>query len=168
LNSVSSKYIHKPDVYNAVSRQHQRKLQDLNEIEILFKTLQNDENIVGNVVTKATHNDERDQDGAFIQTIFWAYHSAISEFSIAKDVLLIDVTYKTNRFLMPLTAICSIDHFKSTYPLVFALVYSETYDFYYWIDQEIAGLWKRFPNAKTYMLETWMQHKENWLAPYTN
>ncbi|CAG8436983.1 10490_t:CDS:2, partial [Ambispora gerdemannii] len=66
LNSVSSKYIYKSDVYNAVSHQHQCKLQDLNEIEILFKTLQNDENIIGNVVTKAAHNDERDQDGAFI------------------------------------------------------------------------------------------------------
>ncbi|CAG8668725.1 50_t:CDS:2, partial [Ambispora gerdemannii] len=112
LNSVSSKYIHKPDVYNAVSCQH-------------------------NIVTKAAHNDERDQDGAFIQAIFWAYHSAISD----------------------------IDHFRSTYPLVFALVYSEIYDFYYWVIQQLSQVFtKLIGDAQV----TWMQHKESWLAPYMN
>ncbi|RIB14112.1 hypothetical protein C2G38_2196080 [Gigaspora rosea] len=38
LNSVSSKYIHKPDVYNTVSHQRKQKLQGLNEIELLLKT----------------------------------------------------------------------------------------------------------------------------------
>ncbi|CAG8460209.1 16290_t:CDS:2 [Gigaspora margarita] len=209
LNSISSKYTHKPDVYNAVSRQQQRKLQGLDEIEILFKTLRNDENIIGNVATKAIHNDERDQDGAFIQAVFWAYSSAFLDFSVAMDVLVIDATYKTNRFSMPLIVICSIDQFGSTYSLAFALVYSETYEFYQWvmqqlsqaltkligdakknveieefiqaiqrlvygdisvdqIDQELAELWKRFPNTKIYMLETWILHKESWLGPYTN
>ncbi|CAG8626828.1 13418_t:CDS:2 [Ambispora gerdemannii] len=113
LNSVSSKYIYKPDVYNAVSCQR-------------------------NIATKAAHNDERDQEGVFIQAIFWTYHSAISELLIAKDVLLIDATYKTNRFSMPLITIYSIDHFRSTYPLAFAFVYLETYDFYYWVMQQLS------------------------------
>ncbi|CAG8817725.1 40979_t:CDS:2, partial [Gigaspora margarita] len=111
LNSISSKYTHKPNVYNTMSRQRQRKLQGLDEIEILFKTLRNDENIIDNVATKAIHNDECDQDGAFIQAVFWAYRSAFLDFSIAIDVLVIDATYKTNRFSMPLIVICSIDQF---------------------------------------------------------
>ncbi|CAG8521186.1 1815_t:CDS:1 [Racocetra fulgida] len=86
LNSVSSKYIHKPDVYNAVSRQRQHKLQGLNEIELLFKTLHDNENIVGNIALKPAFNDERDQDGAFIQSIFWAYRDLIDEFLVGKDV----------------------------------------------------------------------------------
>ncbi|CAG8771680.1 21702_t:CDS:1, partial [Gigaspora rosea] len=42
------------------------------------------------------------------------------------DVLIINAIYKTNRFFMPLIAICGIDRFGSTYPLAFVLVYSET------------------------------------------
>ncbi|CAG8832151.1 10352_t:CDS:2, partial [Gigaspora margarita] len=250
LNSVSCKYVHKPDVYNAVSRHHQHKLQGLNEVEMLFKTLCGDENILGYTALKAAYNTERDQDGEFIQGIFWAYRSAFSEFMIAKDVIIVDATYKTNRFSMPLIVICSIDRFGSTYPLAFALVYSETVDFYCrvmqqlnkalieltgnaqvatmvtdrelalmtaisrefphvrhqlctWhifknirsklkkhvdidefiktiqklayddnleinqIDQEIAALWKRFPEAKTYMCEIWLPYKTSWLSPYT-
>ncbi|CAG8830305.1 2171_t:CDS:2, partial [Gigaspora margarita] len=85
LNSISSKYIHKLDIYNAVSKQRQRKLQGLSEIEILLKTIQNNENIIGNIATKAAHNNERDQDGKFLQAIFWAYKTAILEFALAKD-----------------------------------------------------------------------------------
>ncbi|CAG8694023.1 31043_t:CDS:2 [Gigaspora margarita] len=224
LNLVSSKYIHKPDVYNAISRQHQYKLQSLNEIEVLLKTLQGDENILCSIATKTAHNDEHNQDGEFIQAIFWLYCYAISQFAVAKDVLIIDATYKINRFLMPLIVICSVDQYGSTYPLAFALVYLKMCDFYYWlalitacfsvfpcskhqlcichdfkniqnklkkdieidefmqalqklvygdilvdeVEQEIAELWKQFPNAKFYINETWMQHKESWLALYVN
>ncbi|CAG8624633.1 19315_t:CDS:2 [Gigaspora rosea] len=35
------------------------------------------------------------------------------------------------------------------------------------INQEIAALWKRFPEAKTYMCETWLPYKTSWLSPYT-
>ncbi|CAG8675354.1 27960_t:CDS:2 [Racocetra persica] len=130
LNSVSCKYIHKPDVYNAVSCHCQYKLHGLNEIEMLFKTLYDDENILGYTALKAAYNTERDQDSKFIQGIFWVYRNVFSEFMIAKDVLIIDATYKTNRFSMPLIVICSIDRFGSTYPLAFILVYSKTIDFY--------------------------------------
>ncbi|CAG8635989.1 20081_t:CDS:2, partial [Racocetra persica] len=85
LNSVSSKYIHKPDVYNAVSRQRKRKLQGLTEIELLLKTLCDDESIIGNIALKTVYNSERDQDGEFIQAVFWAYHASLSEFTIGKD-----------------------------------------------------------------------------------
>ncbi|CAG8803621.1 17159_t:CDS:2, partial [Cetraspora pellucida] len=87
LASIGSKYVLKHDVYNAVSRQRQQKLQGLSEIEMLLKTIQNDKNIIAN------------QDGAFIQAIFWAYRSAVAEFAEAKDVLIIDAMYKTNRLL---------------------------------------------------------------------
>ncbi|CAG8680632.1 12912_t:CDS:2, partial [Racocetra fulgida] len=130
LNSVSSKYVHKPDVYNAISRQRQKKLQGLNEIEVLLKTLQHDENVLGSIATKAIHNDERDQDGEFIQ-------------ALKKDV--------------------EIDEFiQALQKLVYGDISINE------IEQEIAELWKRFPNAKTYMNETWMRHKESWLAPYVN
>ncbi|CAG8828673.1 29232_t:CDS:2, partial [Racocetra persica] len=48
-------------------------------------TLQNDENIMLGIATKPAYNDECDQDGSFIQAIFWAYRSAVFEFAIAKD-----------------------------------------------------------------------------------
>ncbi|CAG8829431.1 10015_t:CDS:2, partial [Cetraspora pellucida] len=112
LASVSSKYIHKPDIYNTVSHQRYAVLKDV-------------------------YGTEWDQDGEFVQGVFWAYCSAFSEFVIARDVLIVDATYKTNRFSMPLIVICSIDHFGSTYPLAFALVYSETKDYYCWVMQQL-------------------------------
>ncbi|CAG8715935.1 7915_t:CDS:2 [Gigaspora rosea] len=138
LNSVSTKYIHKPDVYDAISRQRQLKLQGLSEIEMLLKNLHEDENIIGDIALKNAFNDERNQDGKFMQAIFWAYRNAFSEFAVGKDVLIIDATYKTNRFSMPLVAICSVDRFGSTYPLAFALVYSETQEFYCWVLQQLS------------------------------
>ncbi|CAG8835445.1 34983_t:CDS:1, partial [Racocetra persica] len=96
LASISSKYIHKHDIYNTISRQRQQKLQGLNEIELLLKTLQNDENIMSSIAIQSAYNDEHDQDGLFMRAIFWAYRSAAFEFAIAKDVLIIDATYKTN------------------------------------------------------------------------
>ncbi|CAG8848137.1 6706_t:CDS:2, partial [Gigaspora margarita] len=59
LSLVSSKYVHKPDVYNAVNC--------LSEIEILLKTLKNDNNIIDDIALKPEHNDEHDQDSEFIQ-----------------------------------------------------------------------------------------------------
>ncbi|CAG8512502.1 13303_t:CDS:2 [Racocetra persica] len=79
LASISSKYVHKHDIYNAISCQRQQKLQGLNEIELLLKTLQNDENIMSSIATQPAYNDERDQDGSFMRAIFWAYRSAVFE-----------------------------------------------------------------------------------------
>ncbi|CAG8811056.1 31292_t:CDS:2, partial [Gigaspora margarita] len=80
-------------------------LQDLTEIELLLKTLCNDESIVRNIVLQNVYNDEQDQDSAFIQAIFWAYRDSIAKFLVEKAVLIIDATYKMNRFSMPLVAI---------------------------------------------------------------
>ncbi|CAG8557107.1 15703_t:CDS:2, partial [Racocetra fulgida] len=79
------------------------------------------------ISTKPAYNDERDQNGSFMQGIFWAYRSAVVEFAVGKDALIINATYKTN----------SIDRFGLTYHLAFALVYSETKDFYSWALQEL-------------------------------
>ncbi|CAG8595566.1 13703_t:CDS:2, partial [Racocetra persica] len=138
LSSISSKYIHKHDIYNAVSRQRLQKLQGLNEIEMLLKTLHNDENIMANIAIKPLYNDERDQDGAFIQAIFWIYCSTAAKFALSKDVLIIDATYKTNRFSMPLIVICSIDRFGTTYLLAFILVHSETQNYYHWTIEQLS------------------------------
>ncbi|CAG8809629.1 7808_t:CDS:1 [Cetraspora pellucida] len=66
LASVSSKYIHKPNIYNAVSCQYQHKLQGLNEIKMLFKTLYSDENIIEYAALKDVYGTERDQDSEFV------------------------------------------------------------------------------------------------------
>ncbi|CAG8638187.1 1782_t:CDS:2, partial [Cetraspora pellucida] len=110
LNSVSTKYLHKHDVYNAIS----------------------------DIALKNAFNDKQDQDDEFIQTIFWAYYNAVSEFAVDKDVLIIDTTYKTNSDLSE----------------------GKT-------EQDIIALWTKYPKAKIYISETWMLYKKSWLAPYT-
>ncbi|CAG8764896.1 7478_t:CDS:2 [Racocetra persica] len=58
LNSVSTKYIHKPDVYNTISCQRQLKLKGLSEIKILLKNLREDKNIIDDIALKNIFNDE--------------------------------------------------------------------------------------------------------------
>ncbi|CAG8767940.1 20049_t:CDS:2, partial [Racocetra fulgida] len=62
LSSISSKYIHKHNVYNAISQQRLQKLQGLSEIKMLLKTLHNDENIIAAVAMRPLYNNECDQD----------------------------------------------------------------------------------------------------------
>ncbi|CAG8650252.1 8840_t:CDS:2, partial [Scutellospora calospora] len=47
--------------------EQQQKLQELYEIKILLKTLQNDKNITASIAIKPEYNDERNQDDLFIQ-----------------------------------------------------------------------------------------------------
>ncbi|CAG8788400.1 8409_t:CDS:1, partial [Racocetra fulgida] len=96
LASVSSKYVYKHNIYNAVGHQCQQKLQGLNEIEMLLRILENDETIIASMATKPAYNNEHDQDGSFIQAIFWAHRNVFSEFVVAKDMLIVDAMYKTN------------------------------------------------------------------------
>ncbi|CAG8518285.1 19090_t:CDS:2 [Cetraspora pellucida] len=102
LASVSSKYIHKPDVYNMISYY---------------------------IALKDIYGTKQDQDDEFIQEIFWAYHSIFSEFIVK-------------------------------------LAYDDSLETYY-IEQELTVLWRQFPEAKSYMCETWILYKNNWLVPFT-
>ncbi|CAG8782313.1 37983_t:CDS:2 [Gigaspora margarita] len=105
----------------------------LNEIEVLFKTLQDDENILYSIATKTAHIDECDQDSKFIQAIFWPYRHTISQFAVAKD-LKKDI---------------EIDEFmQALQKLIYRDISVDE------VEQEIAELWKQFPNAKSYMNET--------------
>ncbi|CAG8539471.1 7968_t:CDS:2, partial [Racocetra fulgida] len=150
LASVSSKYVYKRDVYNAVGHQHQQKLQGLNDIEMLFKTLEHDENIIASIATKPAYNDECDQDGSFIQAIFWAHQNAFSEFAVVKDVLVVDaIGIGINEFIRAFQKLVYDD-----------LSEDQT-------EQKITDLWLRFPSAKKYICETWMPHKESLLAIHT-
>ena len=88
LSDISSRYLHKPDVYNAISRSRQRKLNGLNEIELLIKVLHEDSDLVARFSVAPTKGDERDQDGCFMQGVFWAYRWSLNEFSVANDVLI--------------------------------------------------------------------------------
>ncbi|CAG8780630.1 24389_t:CDS:1 [Cetraspora pellucida] len=58
LNSVSTKYIHEPNIYNAISCQWQLKLQGLSEIKMLLKNLHEDKNIINDIALKNAFNNE--------------------------------------------------------------------------------------------------------------
>ncbi len=125
------------DVYNAVNRAHREKINGLNEVQMLMKTLSNDLEVIAKVWVLKPKQNESDQDGKFLQGIFWAYKEQINTFSIAKDITIIDSTYKTNRFTFPLVVICGINKFGSTYPIAFALIAAETILFCAWVLKQL-------------------------------
>lgn len=133
LADVTGRYIHKADVYNAVSRSRRRKLQGLTEVELLIKCLCDDPDIVAALSVEALNENESDQDGAFLRGMFWAYRSSLRQFSQAADLLVVDATYKTNRFSMPLVVVCAVDRFGSTYLIALALIHGETVPYYTWV-----------------------------------
>ncbi|CAG8465578.1 7409_t:CDS:2, partial [Gigaspora margarita] len=146
---------HNPDIYNAISHQCQYKLQSLNEIEVLLKTLQDDKNILCSIATKTAHNNECDQDSEFIQAIFWSYCYAFSQFAVAKNELAL-ITACFSVFSCAKHQLCIWHVFKNIQNKLKKDIK---------IDEIVKTIWL---NAKSYMNETWMQHKESWLAPYIN
>ncbi len=52
INDITNRYIHKIDVYNAISRVRQQKLNGLNEIQMLLKTLANDSDVIAKISAK--------------------------------------------------------------------------------------------------------------------
>ncbi|CAG8471523.1 14103_t:CDS:2 [Racocetra fulgida] len=134
----------------------------LNSIEMLFKTLYDDENILGYTALKAAYNTERDQDGEFVQGIFWAYPlmKAISkEFPNTQHQLYTWHIFKNIR--SKLKKLVDIEEFIK---IIQKLVYDNNLENDQ-IDQEIAALWKQFPKAKTYILHSKLKGIENRVTP---
>jgi MULE transposase domain len=49
-----------------------------------------------------------------LEALFWAHPAAVKIWKEHPDIVLIDCTYKTNRFRMPLLNICAVTGNKKT------------------------------------------------------
>ena len=61
------------------------------------------------------------------------------------DIIIIDATYKKNRFNLPLVNIIGIDNYGHNILLAFGLLTNEKTESYSWLFQELKSAWKKNP-----------------------
>ncbi|CAJ2651984.1 unnamed protein product, partial [Trifolium pratense] len=75
-----------------------------------------------------------------IQDLFLAHRKSIQLFNTFNDVLLMDSTYKTNRYKMPLFEIVGCTSTNKTFGLGFAFLSNEKHDNFVWALQQVQML----------------------------
>lgn len=63
------------------------------------------------------------------------------------DVLLVDSTYKRNRFNMPVVNILGLNNFGRNILLGFCLIDEETTEAYTWVFKHLKKIWKNEPKC---------------------
>ena len=105
------------DIYNALGRSGRTHYDGLSQVQVLISALEGNEDVVFRV-----GGDERNQ----LSWLTFASRRAIDRFLSMDFVLLMDSTYRTNRFNMPLLLISSIDPFGQSYIVACCLLRDET------------------------------------------
>ncbi|CAG8777765.1 9275_t:CDS:2, partial [Dentiscutata erythropus] len=150
LTEQYNRYIHNKDVYNALNNQSKDYVNGLSETANLLNSLSNNDEYK---VTYLINNGK-------LYCLFFTTHSALVMFKYYPEILLMDSTYKTNHFGIPLLLICGIDaiDFKTT------IVESD--------ENQFNILWNclltKHPEAKTYMVEQWKHFIYIWVYCYIN
>ena len=61
------------------------------------------------------------------------------------DIVIIDSTYKRNRFNLPLVNIIGVNNLGQNILLAFALLTNETIESYDWVCQKLKRVWNKIP-----------------------
>ena len=61
------------------------------------------------------------------------------------DIIIVDMTYKRNRFNLPLVNIIGIDNYGHNITLAFGLLTNERIESYTWFFKELKTVWKENP-----------------------
>ncbi|XP_058758088.1 protein FAR1-RELATED SEQUENCE 6-like [Vicia villosa] len=110
-------------VYNRCYQSKLAIMGDQTEMQHLLKLL--DEN---NYVCRHRRGD----DGVTVRDIYWTHIDSIKLFNMFPTVLIIDSTYKTNKYRLPLLEIVGVTSTKKTYFVGFAFLECEKEDKFVW------------------------------------
>ncbi|XP_050876455.1 protein FAR1-RELATED SEQUENCE 5-like [Lathyrus oleraceus] len=103
-------------VYNIRYQTNKTLMGDIIEMQQLLKVL-DDNNYVSRYQTC--------EDGVTVGDIFWTHPDSIKLFNTFPTVLIIDSTYKTNKYRLPLLKIVGFTSTEKTYFIEFAFLESE-------------------------------------------
>ena len=109
-------------IYTARKKAHQQMLQGISPIVHLNKTLSSSD-----FTTATKVNDDGELEG-----LFFCHALSINLLKSYHYVLLLDCTYKTNKYKMPLLHIAGITGANKTFSLAFCFIAQETKPFYDW------------------------------------
>ncbi|KAK8948873.1 Protein FAR1-RELATED SEQUENCE 5 [Platanthera zijinensis] len=68
-----------------------------------------------------------------LRSFFWADSRSRNDFLIFGDVVVFDVTYKTNKFMMPFAPFTSVNHHRQSILFGCALLADETEETFFWL-----------------------------------
>ncbi len=121
------------DIYNKRATQRQKHLGPFTLVQALMVKLHKKDNWY-------THYVEDDKDS--IKQLFFAkvFFQKILKYNY--EVLLIDATYKTNKYTMPLIIISGVTPLNTSYYIAFAFISKETYEVYKWLLECIKDLYQ--------------------------
>ena len=121
LRERTNAAVQSKDVYNTMQRDKRIMVDGLVEAHDLISPLMESVDFAYNCST-----DRHDQ----LTGLIFASRRALAQFSFMSFVLLMDATYKTNRFNMPLLLMSSVDQHGSTYIVACCLFADETMSSY--------------------------------------
>ena len=75
-----------------------------------------------------------------ITDLFWVYPMSIDLLKVFTNVLIIECTYKTNRYMYPLFEIVGVTSTELTFPVGFAFMNHEYKDNYTWAMERLKNL----------------------------
>ncbi|GAU25698.1 hypothetical protein TSUD_216270 [Trifolium subterraneum] len=110
-------------IYNARQRFKTDVRGELSELQHLLKCCE---------THKYFHKCRIIGDSATIQDIFWAHPESIKLFNTFPTVLMMDSTYKTNKYKMPLFEIVGVTSTEESYNVGFAYIANEKEDNFVW------------------------------------
>jgi hypothetical protein len=128
-SSTTSKHI-----YNLWQRMRTKEQGGRTEIQQLFKCLSD-----GNY----TYGHRLLSDGQTVSDIFFAHHESIKLFNLFLTVLLLDSTYKTNKYKLPLLEFVGTTSTEQTFSVGFALLSAEKESNFVWALQKCRELLKQ-------------------------
>jgi hypothetical protein len=123
-------YVHGRDVQNAISAQRREKLQGMSETAHFLQQLQS----AGIWESEASIRDNQ------LVAIFFFDKRLMAKFRSKCQVIIMDATYKTNRFAMPLVLLHAIDEHGHTFLVAAALLHQETTEHYVWILEMLSSV----------------------------
>ena len=77
-----------------------------------------------------------------VQAVLFAYPDSLAYVQIYPELLLLDCTYKTNRFGMPLLDIIGIDGSNRSFCIAFAFLRGGNTDDYLWALERLKSLYE--------------------------
>ena len=120
------------NIYNARAAIRRRALSSLTPIQALMKFLNQAEYYL------QYEKNEADQ----ITRLFFSKESSQQILSVNHEVLLMNCTYKTNKYRLPLLVICGVTAINTTFYVAFCFLSSEYTEDYVWMLRQLRGLYE--------------------------
>ncbi|GAU44185.1 hypothetical protein TSUD_87450 [Trifolium subterraneum] len=127
-NTMSSK-----QCYNARYRYKAKMRASMSEMQHMFKHLSDNKYFF-------KYRSHVDEGGEYLQDIFFAHPRSLCMFNSFPTVLVMDSTYKTNKYNMPLFEIVVFTSTERTYNVGFAWLTNEKEDNFIWALQQLRSL----------------------------